>query len=317
MVYHLMNLQICKRVRSRLFIVPVFSAIFILMGSWAWAIDLGNSLIRDYPISLTLPQKWVEVGLDAMRIDNNLVLNDAPRGTTGLSGLEDMNRFRGLLNYGLFDRTTIHASLSYTDIDFRREGMTVKAADISVKQNLYNEIYGLMPFLAIDFGMRNNYGDDLPGYRDLQDQTFYGRMTAGKILGNIYPNLFLEYGHSSIDIHGDNAQIPTGLMDKNYDQLKGGISMLIKFPYKAIAALEYNYLRILEGDIDGVESNHIARAEFNYFFTPQFILNVGATYYHRGLNGTIPFLTPLSRQEDNEEHYIGVHIGGTFLFQGD
>lgn len=295
----------------------------LLWPSIAGAVDLGDSILRDYPVSLTLPKKRVEISLDYARIDNSLFSDKArPANAHYLnSGPEETNGGRVLLNYGLFDRTTLQTGFFYRSLDYEAEDMDVASFDISVKQNLSDRMFGWFPFVTLDAGLRTDYTDDLAYHDKIDDKTLFLRLTGGEIFGNLFPNAYLEYGFTDIDATANGDADPSGLslgLDRTESYLEAGLCVLWKFPYSAIARMEYSYLRMLRGDgLGGPASNHIFRADLNYFVTRRFILNAGGVYYHRELNGVVPFLFNNNTEGGFNRKAFEIFVGFTLLFEGD
>jgi len=169
------------------------------------------------------------------------------------------------------------------------------------------------------------------GSRDLYDFTPYLRLTAGKLMGSFFPNVHVEYGNPYIRSKSDstlNEYIPESLsaqisnipeeLDRSENYLKAGVCLLWKFPYKAMAHVEYNYIRLFRDNELGylVNDNHIIKADMSYFLTRRFILNMGGAYYHRQFNGIIPFLNNEFTWSTFDDRYGRMHIGFTYLFQG-
>jgi hypothetical protein len=149
----------------------------------------------------------------------------------------------------------------------------------------------------------------------------YIRLTGGEIFGNLFPNAYLEYGLTDIDATpNDDAGIP-GLtlgLDRTESYLEAGLCVLWKFPYTALLRTEYSYLRMIREDgLGGPASNHIFRADFNYFLTQRFILNASGVYYHRELNGVIPFLFNENTEGGFDRKAVELYLGFTLLFEGD
>ncbi len=287
------------------------------------SVDLGDSVLRDYPVALTLPKKRVEISLDYARIDDAFFSDRArPADAHYLNtGPEETNGARVLLNYGLFDRTTLQTGFFYRDLDFGPDDMAVASFDISVKQTLSDRMFGWFPFIAMDAGLRTNYTDDLAYHDKIDDKTLFIRLTGGEIFGNLFPNAYLEYGFTDIDATAGGGGGPAGLslgLDRTESYLEAGLCFLWKFPYDALIRAEYSYLRMLRDDgLGGPTANHIARVDFNYFVTRRFILNTGGVYYHRELNGVIPFLFNENTESGFDRKAFEVYLGFTLLFEGD
>ncbi len=286
----------------------------------AEAVNLGDSLIRDYPVSLPLPKKRLEISLDYLRIDGEIGVFDgdeAPPGTPSPFGadLSAMNGFRTFANYGLFQRTTLLTALTHRSFDFDSDELTVTTIDLSWKQNLTQKLHGDLPFTAIDVGVRIDSGDAGDRFDELESLTPYIRLSVGKILGNFMPNLFVEYGHASVDAasppspaDGDAPDDP----ERDSGLFRAGICVLWKFPYKAMSRLQYTYHH---AEIDGAD-NHTIRSDISYFLSDHLILNIGGAYRHEGQAGLLPFLGPPQLSGDLGEPQIQVGIGFTFLFGG-
>lgn len=352
-----------------------------------FANDMGDSIIRDYPVSLTLPKNRLELSIDYLRIDDATDIFDIPDeiiddvSTTYHSDtLSDMSGFRTFVNYGLFDKTTIQTSFTYRDMDYGIAKMKVKTFDISWKQNIIDTHDMVEPFLSIDFGFRYDYASDqsfsdktdintvlkrivkgvtldihsdkiwfikdtngtktyspipkegnpLPIITNehMNDYTPYVRLTIGKILGTIFPNLFVEYGQTHIsssvdfslkdrvpdDVKDRFPEMPIDL-DRYEDYVKGGVCVLWKYPYSLMGRIEYQYLKMFrDSGLDEADDNHIVKADMNWFITPRLIFNIGAEYYHCQFNGIIPFLYNEYTQTTFDHHYGRFQIGVSYLF---
>jgi hypothetical protein len=302
---------------------PVILLALLMWPVTGSPVDLGDSVLRDYPTSLTLPRKRVEISLDYAWIGESL-FSDRTRPAIAHylnSGPEETHGARALLNYGLFDRTTLQTGFFYRNLEYDPEDVGVVSFDVSVKQNLSDRMFGWFPFVTLDAGFRTDYTDDLTFHDKIDDKTVYIRLTGGEIFGNLFPNAYLEYGLTDIDATpNDDAGIP-GLslgLDRTESYLEAGICVLWKFPYKALIRTEYSYLRMIRGDgLGGPASNHIVRADFNYFLTQRFILNASGVYYHRELNGVIPFLFNENTEGGFDRKAVELYLGFTLLFEGD
>ncbi|QTA83219.1 Uncharacterized protein dnl_56150 [Desulfonema limicola] len=178
---------------------------------------------------------------------------------------------------------------------------------------------------------RQNRSELQAGTQELYDFTPYLRLTAGKLMGSFFPNIHLEYGNPYIRSKSDstlNEYIPESLsdqisnlpqdLDRSENYLKAGVCLLWKFPYKAMAHIEYNYIRLFRDNELGylANDNHVIKADMSYFLTRRFILNMGGTYYHKQFNGVIPFINNEFTWSTFDDRYGRMHIGFTYLFQG-
>ncbi|MDA8141159.1 MAG: hypothetical protein M0036_21150 [Desulfobacteraceae bacterium] len=288
----------------------------------ALAQDLGGSVLRDYPVALTLPKGRWEFSLDY------LAVGEVSENMADAKGL------RLLIDYGLQSRTTLMSSFAYQDLDFESDKLTVLSADLLLHRNLIQNSEGWKPKLAISAGARFNTtsgGDSLTmdtmaggisertTVSDLQDITPYARLTAGEIWGWLFPNLFLEYGYSDIRAKAESSSAGSSQdLSRNENYIEVGLNLLIKFPYKALLHLEYDYLHFYRGDaLDQVDDNQIIKADFSFHFTPSLALTLGACYQTHALNGQIPFLYQQFSQESFKQDYRGVQVGVTILFGGN
>jgi hypothetical protein len=313
-----------------LYLLTIILSCICTFGDVIWAQDLGGSVLRDYPSALTVPKGRFEISLDYLTAD--LPENESQIGTGDLPG------FRLLANYGLLHHTTIMSAFTYQTLKLGIDELKIFSADLSLKRNLISWQRGWIPKLSINAGIRTNMAldedrilvDVNPGnddtthvsIYDLKDNTAYARFTAGQIVGRLFPHLFLEYGHSNIYAKADFAtkEVPPGFshdLGRNEDYLKTGISFLIKFPYKSLLHLEYDYLKIFrDQELDEVDDNHILKADINYYLTPSMALNLGWQYNFHQLNGQIPFLYQEFNQENFDQKYNCLKFGLTFLFGG-
>lgn len=287
------------------------------------AVDLGDSVLRDYPVSLPLHQKRVELSIDYARIDDSLMSDKTqPANASYLnSGPERSDMAKVLLNYGLFDLTTLQTGFHYQRLNYKLSDIDLKSFDISVKQTVSDNMFGWLPFIAFDAGLKTNFADDLTYHEKIDDKTLFIRLTAGEIFGNLFPNAYIEYGYTDIDAVADaDAGTPPGSgmgLDRTESYMEAGLCVLWKFPYTALIRAEYSYLRMIRDDgMGGPESNHIARANFNYFLTEGLIINVGWTYYHRELNGVVPLLFNENTADEFDRKAVETYVGFTLLFEG-
>jgi hypothetical protein len=166
---------------------------------------------------------------------------------------------------------------------------------------------------------------------ETQDISPFIRLTAGEMFKNIFPNVFLEYGHTFIESKIDsslpayfpealNASLPTLPMDLGREEnyLKVGAHLLVKLPWNFMAGLEYNYLRLFrESNLDYLDYNQIVKADLFYRLSDRITLDVGGSFYERQLNGILPFLYNEYTQTTFDHKYGLVRFGVTVLFGGD
>lgn len=298
---------------------------------WSAGVDMGDSLIRDYPVALTLPKHRLEVSIDYLYLDEGFGVHggddDSPGGDgsdAGLSlDLESLSGFRSLINYGLTPKTTVMGGAWLEQLDYGDFDIDLKRFDISVKRNLTNRMHGRWPFLAVDAGLRLHSADISQGRFDqMDDLTPFLRLTAGKIYGRFFPNLFVEYGHPTIDttVHrepGPDSPSEDVDLGRSEDYLRSGFCLLWKRPYILMARFEYNYLRLFREDgLSQYEDNHIIRTDLNIFPAERLILTFGSQYSHRQLNGLVPLLYNEYTQKDFDSGYLRFHVGITILFGG-
>jgi hypothetical protein len=270
--------------------------------------------------------------MDALRA------NDPDGGSE--DGACDFEAMRLLANYGLWRRTTVSCAVTYGDREFGGSEPTILTAGLSLKRNLIHRRRGLLPKLAVDAGLRadmvvgkenilfnapagaaqDDEQRDRVKAEDLADTTFYARLTAGEIFGRFFPHLFFEYGHTDIDgrAEPESAEnLSEFSLNRGEDYVKTGVSLMVKFPYKALLHLEYDYLYLFrDRRLDALDDNHILKAEFTYYLTPHAALNIGGQYAAGGLNGRIPFLYQHFNQESFGRECSRVQAGLTFLFGG-
>ena len=164
--------------------------------------------------------------------------------------------------------------------------------------------------------------------RDLWDFSSYIRLTGGRIWGWFFPNLFVEYGHTEISSKIDTTlteYIPGQFQDdlpsfpidlsRSENYIKTGISLHIKLPFKTLFQLEYDYLKLYQGDdLDYMDYNNIIKTDISYFPTPNLAFSIGGIYFERQLNGEIPFLYNKYTQTTFDHPYGYAHIGFTYFF---
>ena len=373
--------------RLKTIIVAVMSMItgFITIPPSTNGLDMGDSVLRDYPISLVLPHKRVELSLDHIRIDDAIDIFDIREEEVPKAKSEwhetvgDMQGFRGTVNIGVLEGSNLHTEYTYRKIDYGVSNLAVNSYEISWKQHLPADTYGGAVFFAIDGGIRYNFSDDQEfteesqinaalnrfvdrveiqldqdhvrfqkttdsGIQtetvdrngkpepkvinsDMYDYSPFIRFTAGRIVGPLFPNLFVEYGSTKISSSLDFSMkddIPSSVADRfpdlpidlnrHEDYIRTGLCILWKNPYLFMARLEYNYLKLFrESGIGYVDDNHIIKADINYFITTSLILNFGGVYFHRQYNGIIPFMYNEYTQSTFDHRYGRVHLGMTYL----
>ncbi len=319
---------------------PIYSLFPILLLllhiKTAFAIDMGDSLIRDYPVSLPIPKHRLEISLDYLRIDNTLDVFDAiepeKSGESSISRdfeMSDMSGFRAFANFGLFEKTTLHAQFIQRDIEYGRDDLSVRSLDFAVKQNINNRRYGNLPYLSIDAGFRSNTAEppDFISTHEWKDQTPYARLVIGAIAGDFYPNLFFEYGYATIDSelnpeYAEKLNDPSGNREeastdtsRHESSFRTGLCILVRFPYTAMSRIEYRYLKLFrDGFENEPDDNHIFKFDMNFFITERIIFNFGNIYYHRQFNGVIPAIFSEYTQNSFDQNYFRFHIGFTVLF---
>ncbi len=291
----------------------------LVWGNWAWADDLGGSVLRDYPTPLPLPKGRVEVGLD--------YLAGEAAGNDDQGDLGDMSGGRLLIDWGATRRTTLMADLAYGILEVGGEDTAVVSADLSLRRSLIQRRYGWIPSISGDVGLRvNQASEDVEltsggtlALVDSRDATGYARLTAGRIWGRFFPNLFLEYGHSQIDgtLESTGAAgetIPSRDLSRSENYLKTGFSLLIKFPYRALLHLEYDYHRLFRGrELAQYKDDHLLKAGLNLYLTPSFSLNIGGRYAFHRQNGQIPFLYNEVTQNSFDRDFRQIQAGVTML----
>jgi len=165
--------------------------------------------------------------------------------------------------------------------------------------------------------------------RDLKDSTKFIRVTLGKVFDFIYPNIFLEYGKTSI-----NTKIDTNLKDmvpssfknklpelpidlsRDESYWKGGFSIFLKTPFKTLTSIEYNYIRLnRDASLNYINYNHILKAKVDYFLRKNIVLSIGGEYLHRQFNGVIPFMYNRYSQTTFDHRYGWAEAGVIFLWK--
>ena len=318
-------------------LLPKLTIALILVSVSArlsFAEDLGGSVLRDYPVSLTIPEGRFEVSLDYLMANSTTDRLGLP--SDNASGAGDLQGVRLLADYGLQRRTTLMSAWGYRDLEFGLDSLRILSADLSFKRNLILRGHGWVPKLALDVGIRFDQtagGDEMLldgdandnwsgplAIDDLQDFTPYARLTAGQIWGRLFPNLFLEYGHSVIDGRAtrsvpDPANGFSDDLSRSEDYVKAGLSVWVKFPYKALLHLEYDYIKLFrDGSLDRVDDNQLIKADFNYYLTPTVVFNIGGGWSQHRFNGQIPFLYNEFSQPSFDHGHGYAKVGLTLLF---
>lgn len=166
---------------------------------------------------------------------------------------------------------------------------------------------------------------------EMQDISPFIRLTAGEMFKNIFPNVFLEYGHTFITTRIDSslpayfpeemkASIPDLPMnlDREENYLKIGANLLAKLPFNFMAGVEYNYLKLFrDSNLYYIDYNQIVNADLFYRLTDRITFNVGGSYYERQLNGILPFFYNEYTQTTFDHKYGVVRFGVTALIGGD
>ena len=133
----------------------------------AGAVDMGDALLRDYVVSLTLPYRRLELGLDYLQINEttdifgvrDLEWNNIAKAYR-IAGVSDMQGVHARINYGWSDQTTVSGDFKYRDLDYGVSKVGVYSWEASLRQNLWNRSTGWHPLLAIDGGLRINATSD-------------------------------------------------------------------------------------------------------------------------------------------------------------
>lgn len=311
----------------------------LTVQKYSWSMDMGDSLIKDYAVSLPIPKHRLELSLDYFRIDNSLDVFDVRKINESEKNEEsekylfsDMSGFKAIVNYGLFDSSCLHSTYTYRTIEYGTGKLDINSVELSLKQNINNRPYGIMPYINIDAGFRWNRAKppSAVSSSSWEDKSPYMRIIAGGIFGNVFPNFFIEYGYVQINsaikpeyalsVQTDdtgvfNSQpIDTG---RNENRIRTGISLLVKFPYTAMSCFSYEYIALLrDNDMGKPDDNHLLKADVSYFLSDNFILNIGHEYYYRQFNGVIPSLFNQFSQSSHIQRYYAARIGITVLFGG-
>lgn len=310
----------------------------LLLAAPAWgAQDLGGSVLRDYPAALTLPRGRLELDLDYLAMPSDLDPFDFTEGDSAAPAIRlgEMSGLRLMADYGLLRRTTLMVRLQYRDLEFGLGSPGIKSLDVGFRQNLIDKRDPSIPKVAVDVGGRWNGADDLafdgalgaagPGrfaMNDASDWTAWTRLTTGWIWGWFFPNLFAEYGYTRIQ--GDGTWTAAGsegaagvpvAMDRSEHYLKAGASLWIKFPYRALLHLEYDFVYLFRDEgLSYMQYNNVAKLDVNFYVTPSFIVNVGGAYLQRQFNGEIPLLYNAYTQTAFHRDYAYYYAGVTYLF---
>ncbi len=165
--------------------------------------------------------------------------------------------------------------------------------------------------------------------KNLNDLTKFVRFTLGKAFDFVYPNLFFEFGRTSINTKVDTNLkniIPNGYKDRipkfpidlsrNENYWKTGFSIFLRTPFKTLTSLEYEYIRLNRSKNLGYTNyNHVFRAKIDYFLRRNIILSVGGEYLHRQFNGVIPFMYNRYSQTTFDHRYGWAEIGVILLWK--
>ncbi|MBF0225199.1 MAG: hypothetical protein HQK76_07060 [Desulfobacterales bacterium] len=163
---------------------------------------------------------------------------------------------------------------------------------------------------------------------NMQDLSIYIRFITGKEFKLCFPNIFIELGKTYItyEIHSnipdympdmgsiDIPKIPMNL-GRNEEYLKVGSSISVNLPFNFLAYLEYDYIKFFrESELRYIDYNYIVKADINYIFRKKIVFRIGGNYYHRHLNGIIPFLYNKYTQTTFDHRYGTIHAGITVFY---
>lgn len=165
---------------------------------------------------------------------------------------------------------------------------------------------------------------------DMEDLTWFVRLTIGEPFGPVLPNLFAEFGHTEVDsrVNSNVSQYIPGTLvpavddlplklDRSENYWKVGGSLHFNLPFDLQGYFEYHYLRMDRNDsLDFIDYNHVFRGNLAYFLTDHLAINLGATYYSRQFNGVIPFLYNEYTQTGFDHDYGVLHVGLSGVFGG-
>jgi hypothetical protein len=165
---------------------------------------------------------------------------------------------------------------------------------------------------------------------DIEDLTWFVRLTIGEPFGAVLPNLFAEFGHTEVDsrVNSNVSQYIPGTLvpavddlplklDRSENYWKVGGNVHFNLPFDLQGYFEYHYLRMDRNDsLDFIDYNHVFRGNLAYFLTDHLAINLGATYYSRQFNGVIPFLYNEYTQTGFDHDYGVLHVGLSGIFGG-
>ncbi len=220
---------------------------------------------------------------------------------------------------------------SDTDINRMIDRLTDQNVSVEINDQ-YVWIHRKTENSEISMGVpREGKPDPTVTIEEMQNISPFIRLTAGKMFKNIFPNVFLEYGHTFIASRIDSsllAYFPEAMkasipelpidLDREENYLKIGANLLAKLPLNFMVHLEYNYLKLFrDSNLDYIDYNQIVNADLFYRLTDRITLNVGGSFYERQLNGILPFLYNEYTQTTFDHQYGVVRFGMTVLFGGD
>ena len=243
-----------------------------------------------------------------------------------------------LLPFSIAMDLGVHANIG-KDLILTRDTDINRMIDRFTDQNINVEINDLYVWFhretdssKISLGVpRQGKPDPNVSIKEMQDISPFIRLTVGKRFKNIFPNIFMEYGHTFITSKIDSSlllyfpeAIKTSIpdlpmdLDREENYLKIGACLLIKLPLNFMAGLEYNYLKIFrDSHLNYIDYNQIINADLFYRWTDQITLNIGGSYYERQLNGILPFFYNEYTQTTFDHKYGVIRFGVTVLFGGD
>lgn len=367
-------------------IPPWFASSLVVMLLLAWsgtAIAAHPFLLRDHPGVMLAPKGQVEISLEYLMMNDTVDIFDirdeeieSVNRNLQSTTLGDLNGGRLLINYGLLSLTTLHGEYTYRNVDLSVSDFQVHSLELSVRQGLLGYESKGWPLVALDAGVRLNFGEDIhfdqidrinsvlrlvnpdlsindtgsdlvfsdgtnnyevskagrdplkASIEDLLDHTWFIRLTVGKPLGPVLPNLFAEYGHNEIDSRitsNIDQYLPASIfpavsalpleLDRSENYWKVGCNLHFSLPFDLQGYLEYHYLRMdRDNGLDFVDYNHVVKGNLAYFLTDYLAINLGASYYSRQFNGVIPFLYNEYTQTGFDHDYAFVHMGLSGIF---
>ena len=157
----------------------------------------------------------------------------------------------------------------------------------------------------------------------LDDKTWWIKLVLGSPFDSWYPNIFLEYGRTSVNTK-ITSNLPRLIPERYRDRLpklpldlgrdeeyvRAGFSAIIYLPLGIFFSFEYSYTHLFrDSDLDYVSYNHRLQFRFYRHIVGPFSGYIGAVYLQRQFNGELPFLYNRYSQTTFDHRYGWMELG--------